>query len=196
VNWRRNSRRRRIDHNQFGGSGYPSRTAKNGQEHGCGQGKDADKSIDTSTIVGLRDRALIAVMVYGFARVGAVIAMNVEDYYPQGKRWWFRLHEKGGKNHELPAHHKAEEYMDAYLEATKLWDAKKWPLFRTAAGRTGALTATRMNRIVTYRLIQRRRMDAGIDTKIGCRSFRATGITNYLQNGGKLDVDQPYCLHR
>jgi site-specific recombinase XerD len=67
-------------------------------------------SIDTSTLVGLRDRALIGVMTYAFARIGAVVAMKVEDYYPAGKRWWVRLHEKGGKRHEMPAHHKLEAF--------------------------------------------------------------------------------------
>jgi integrase/recombinase XerD len=61
------------------------------------------ESIDTSTLVGLRDRALIGVMTYAFARVGAVVAMRVEDYFANGKRWWVRLHEKGGKQHEMPA---------------------------------------------------------------------------------------------
>lgn len=74
-------------------------------------------SIETKTIVGLRDRALIAVMLFSFARVGACIGMDVEDYYRQKKRRWFRLHEKGGKRHDLPAHHKAEEYVNAYLTA-------------------------------------------------------------------------------
>ena len=82
-------------------------------------------AIDVSTVVGLRDRALIGVMVYSFARVSAVIGMRVEDYYPNGKRWWFRLHEKGGKFHEVPAHHTAEEYMDAYLEAAGIAADKK-----------------------------------------------------------------------
>ena len=63
------------------------------------------ESIDTSHVVGLRDRALIGLMVYSFARVGAAVAMRVEDYYPKSKRWWVRLHEKGGKLHEMPAHH-------------------------------------------------------------------------------------------
>lgn len=65
-------------------------------------------SIDTTTIVGLRDRALMGVMVYSFARIGAVVAMTVEDYFQSGKRWWVRLHEKGGKRHEVPCHHNAE----------------------------------------------------------------------------------------
>ena len=70
-------------------------------------------TIDTSTVRGLRDRALLAVMVYSFARVSAVVGLRVEDYYQQGKRWWLRLHEKGGKHHAVPVHHKAEAYLDA-----------------------------------------------------------------------------------
>ena len=84
-------------------------------------------SIDTSTVVGLRDRALISVMTFAFARIGAVVAMRVEDYYPKGKRWWVRLHEKGGKRHEMPAHHKLEAYLDAYIEAAGIRDGGKSP---------------------------------------------------------------------
>jgi integrase/recombinase XerD len=74
------------------------------------------ESLDTSTLVGLRDRALIGVMTYTFARIGAVVAMKVEDYYPAGKRWWLRLHEKGGKRHDMPVHHKLERFLDECLE--------------------------------------------------------------------------------
>jgi site-specific recombinase XerD len=84
-------------------------------------------SIDVSTVVGLRDRALISVMTFAFARIGAVVAMRVEDYYPNGKRWWLRLHEKGGKRHEMPAHHTLEAYLDAYIEAAGLRDGGKAP---------------------------------------------------------------------
>ena len=87
-------------------------------------------AIDTRTIAGLRDRALIGVMLYSFARVGAVVGMNVEDYFVQGKRWWFRLHEKGGKHHDVPAHHAAEEYVDAYLAAAGIREQRSTPLFR------------------------------------------------------------------
>ena len=69
------------------------------------QARELLDSIDTSTVVGLRNRALISVMTFAFARIGAAVAMRVEDYYPKGKRWWVRLHEKGGKRHEMPAHH-------------------------------------------------------------------------------------------
>jgi integrase/recombinase XerD len=84
-------------------------------------------SIDTSTVVGLRDRALISVMTLAFARIGAVVAMRVEDYFPKGKRWWVRLHEKGGKRHEMPAHHNLEAYLDAYIDAAGIRDAGKAP---------------------------------------------------------------------
>src|SRR6266567_2279502 len=95
------------------------------------------ESINVSTPVGLRDRALIALLIYTFARVSAAIGMNVEDYYVQGRRSWVRLHEKGGKQHEMPAHHLLETYIDEYIEATGIENDNSSPLFRTAFGRTG-----------------------------------------------------------
>ena len=89
---------------------------------------------------GLRDRALIGTLLYTFARVSAALAMRVEDYYPVGRRWWLRLHEKGGKHHEMPAHHTLQDALDAYLEAAGIADDRKGPLFRSAQGRTGRLT--------------------------------------------------------
>jgi integrase len=147
-------------------------------------------SIDTSTLVGLRDRALISVMTFAFARIGAVVAMRVEDYYPKGKRWWVRLHEKGGKRHEMPAHHNLEAYLDAYIAAAGLRDDGKAPLFRSAAGRTGTLTEKPMGRVDAWRMIQRRAADLGFRIKIGCHTFRATRITAYLEAGGTLENAQ------
>src|SRR5207244_2642167 len=120
-------------------------------------------SIATDTVAGLRDRALIGVMVYSFARVGAVVAMNVEDYYQQGKRWWFRLHEKGGKRHEVPAHHKAEEYLDAYVSAAGIGAEKATPLFRTL-DRRRRLSGERIDRREVLAMVKRRCRAAGIGT--------------------------------
>ncbi len=87
------------------------------------------ESIDTSTLVGLRDRALIGVMTYAFARIGAVVSMRVEDYFANGKRWWVRLHEKGGKRHEMPAHHKLEAFLDEYIRTAGIaGDDKESPV--------------------------------------------------------------------
>ena len=152
-------------------------------------------SIDTSTLVGLRDRALIGVMTYAFARISAVVGMRVEDYYPEGKRWWVRLHEKGGKRHEMPAHHKLEQYLDEYLAAAGIREDGKTPLFRSAVGRTGVLTATPMDRVDAYRMIRRRTGDAGFKKRIGCHAFRATGITAYLEAGGALENAQAMAAH-
>jgi len=145
--------------------------------------------------VGLRDRALIALMTYTFARIGASVAMRVEDYYPEGKRWWVRLHEKGGKEHAMPAHHNLEAWMDAYLHAAGIADQKKTPLFRTTRGRTGVLTAEGMTRVDAWRMIRRRARDAGLDVADCCHTFRATGITAYLDNGGTLENAQLMAAH-
>jgi site-specific recombinase XerD len=153
-------------------------------------------SIDISTIVGLRDRALISVMTFAFARIGAVVAMRVEDYYPKGKRWWVRLHEKGGKRHEMPAHHNLEAYLDAYIEAAGIGDGNKSPLFRSAAGRTGTLTEKPMNRVDAWRMIQRRAEGLGMKVRIGCHRFRATGITAYLEAGCTLENAQAMAAHK
>ncbi len=152
-------------------------------------------SIDTSTLVGLRDRALIAAMVYSFARVSAVINMNVEDYWQNGKRWWLRLKEKGGKHHELPAHHSAEEYLDAYLLAAGIAVLPKTPLFRSASGRTDRLSEKRMSRKDVWHMIRRRGCKAGLPSGTCCHTFRATGITAYLANGGTIEKAQTIAAH-
>jgi site-specific recombinase XerD len=152
-------------------------------------------AIDITTPIGLRDRALIALMVYTFARVGAVLQMRVEDVYVQGRRTWVRLHEKGGKEHEMPCHHNLEEYLHAYLQQEGLQgDRKRW-LFRSAKGRSGELSERPMSQSDVYRMIGRRAEAAAVATKIGCHSFRATGITEYLRNGGRLEVAQQMANH-
>jgi integrase/recombinase XerD len=159
------------------------------------QAKELLASIDTTTLIGLRDRALIAAMIYSFARVSAVVNMNVEDYWQNGKRWWLRLHEKGGKHHEVPAHHKAEEYLDAYISAASLANQQKSPLFRSAAGRTGLLGTARLSRKDALRMVKRRAATLGLPARTCCHTFRATGITAYLQNGGTLEKAQTIAAH-
>jgi site-specific recombinase XerD len=153
-------------------------------------------SIETDSIVGLRDRALIAVMVYSFARVGAVVGMRVEDYFQQGRRSWFRLHEKGGKYHEVPAHHNAEAYVDAYLEAagTVSSNERRLPLFRSV-DRRRQLTSRPMSRTDVLQMIKRRAAGAGLPYSTCCHTFRATGITAYLENGGTIEKAQQIANH-
>lgn len=150
-------------------------------------------AIDLTSPIGLRDRALIGLMVYTFARVGAVIKMRREDVYVQGRRTWIRLQEKGGKQHEMPCHHNLEDYLHAYIEAVQ--PGGKGVLFCSATGRGTQLSDRPMRQADVYRMIQRRAENAGIRTKIGCHSFRATGITEYLRNGGKLEIAQQMANH-
>jgi integrase/recombinase XerD len=153
------------------------------------------KTIDTAHVVGLRDRALIAVMVFAFARVSAVVGLKVEDYFPLKKRCWLRLREKGGKVNEMGCHHKLEEYLDAYIAAAAIVGDKKGPLFRSAIGRTGKLSDRPMSRVDAWYMVRRRATDAKVDAPIGNHSFRAIGITDYMENGGDITVAQRMAGH-
>lgn len=144
-------------------------------------------AIDVSTIAGLRDRALIGLMVYSFARIGAALGMKIEDVYVQQRRLWVRLHEKGGKRHDMPCHHNLETYLHAYIEAAGLGGDVRGPLFRTIGRGTDQLTATPLPQANAYAMVRRRAKAASIATRISNHSFRATGITAYLKNGGTLE---------
>ena len=152
------------------------------------------ESIDIRELSGLRDRALIAAMVYSFARVSAVVGMNVDDYYQQGKRWWLRLHEKGGRHHEVPVHHKAEEYLDAFIAAAGIGKEQGTPLWRNMTKERG-VGKGRIHRVDVYRMIQRRVRLAELNARASCHTFRATGITAYLLNGGTLEHAQAIAAH-
>ena len=144
-------------------------------------------------LTGLRDRALIGVMTYTFARVNAVLQMKVKDYFVQGRRGWVRLHEKGGKEHEVPCHHTLEKYLDEYIAAAGIAGDPDGPLFRTTGRKTGKQHPMRQQD--SYRMIQRRAADAGIKTRIGNHTWRATGITAYLKNKGTLETAQHIANH-
>ena len=147
-------------------------------------------SIDVSTMVGLRDRALIAVMTFGFARVTATISMRVQDYYTQGKRSYLRLHEKGGRYNQVPAHHLVQEYLDAYVEAAGISDEPETPLFRSGGrgARGRVLQAAGLTRQNVAAMVKRRAKKAGLPSRISPHSFRATGITEYMRNGGDVET--------
>ena len=161
---------------------------------------DLIESIDTSTLRGLRDRALIGVMLYTFARVSAVLRARTEDYYVEKKRWKLRLGEKGGVDHVVTLNHKAEEYLDAYLDAAGIRTERSTRqnpayIFR-AITRSGELLSKPMHRNDVLSMVKRRSKKAGIPwEKTCCHSFRATGITNYMTNGGRIDVAKVMAGH-
>lgn len=144
-------------------------------------------AIDVTRPVGLRDRALIGLMVYSFARIGAALSLRVEDLYVQNRRLWVRLHEKGGKRHEMPCHHNLEHFLQDYLEGCALADDRKGYVFRTIDRTTKQLSDRPMAQANAWEMIRRRARKAGIATPIGNHTFRATGITAYLKNDGTLE---------
>ena len=145
--------------------------------------------IDVSTLAGLRDRAFLGVLVYSFARVSAAVSLRVADYYTQGPHSLFRLHEKGGRYNVVPAHHAAQACVDAYLTAAGIADDRRGPLFRSCeSGRRDALQDRAMSRLSALKMIKRRARKAGLAAEICAHSFRGTGITEYLRNGGDLEV--------
>lgn len=149
---------------------------------------------NASTLKGKRDRALIGVMIFSFARISAVLGMNLNDIYSQGGRRWFRLHEKGGKLHDVPAHHLAREYLETYLQAANFSPDNDAPLFRSFNSK-GEITANRLDRSDALRMIKKRADEAGLETSISCHTFRATGITAYLLNGGSLEHAMRIACH-
>lgn len=151
-------------------------------------------SIPAASITGLRDRAVIAVMVYTFARVSAVLKLRARDFYVQGRRGWLRLREKGGKEHGVPCHHNLERYLEEYLRAAPP-SSQEAPLFSSLDKATGQWSGRPLAQQDVYRMIQRRAAAAGLETRICNHSFRATGITAYLKNGGKLEVAQAMAGH-
>ncbi|AME28777.1 tyrosine-type recombinase/integrase [Burkholderia sp. PAMC 26561] len=178
-----------VPHNPAASVRGPSHTTRKGKTPvlDATEARQLLDSINVSTPIGLRDRALIALMVFSFARVGAALAMRVDDVYTQNKRLWVRLREKGGKQHEMPCHHALETYLDAYIEGAGIGGEGKGPLFRTIQRGTGRLSATALPQANAYAMVTRRALEAGLDTKISNHTFRATGITAYLKNGGTLE---------
>ena len=146
-------------------------------------------------VVGLRDRALIALMTFTFARIGAALALKVEDVSRRNHRLWVRLLEKGGKVHDVPCHHTLDGYLTDYLVVTGLESSPKRSLFPTIDRRTKTLSNTPLADGNARVMINRRAKAAGITARINNHSFRASGITAYLENGGVLEKAAVMAAH-
>jgi integrase/recombinase XerD len=117
--------------------------------------------------------------------------LKVEDYYPSGKRFLLRFNEKGGKEKELPVHHKLEELLDEYLKATGLGAEPDSLLFPAAVRKTGKLSRRPLARTDAADMLKQ----AGLPAHYSPHSFRATGITNFLENDGTLEAAQRIAGH-
>jgi site-specific recombinase XerD len=160
-----------------------------------GQNLHLYSNFAADNIVGLRDRALIALMIYTFARIGAALDMRVEDAFRERNRLMVRLREKGGKRHEMPCHHQLEDYLTAYVEAAGIANDKDGPHFRTINRKTKQLSGRPLAQPDAWRMANRRAAAAGISTAVCKHTFRGTGITAYLENGGMLERARDMANH-
>lgn len=157
-------------------------------------------SIPASTVGGIRDRALIATMLFTFGRVGAVIGMRLADVYTQKKALWVRLLEKGGKRHEMPCHPVLVDAIKDYLRIASAGVPKTAYLFRALATKgpnaaDSGLSDRALAQQDVLAMVRRRATAAGLETKITNHTFRATGITEYLRNDGRLEIAQRMANH-
>jgi integrase/recombinase XerC len=152
-------------------------------------------AIAIDTLHGLRDRALIGLMVYTFARIGAALQMKVSDVYHERRRLWVRLHEKRGIEASLPAHHNLEAWLTEYMETAALAATPDAWLFQSIPRRSSELTGRPMAQADAFAMVRRRATAAGIKAKVGNHSFRATGVTAFLKNGGTLETAAAMANH-
>ena len=152
--------------------------------------------IDLSHVVGLRDRAIIAVLVYTAARVGAVARLRRGDYFDAGDQYCLRFLDKGTKVREIPVRHDLQGFIYKYLDAARLIDATAdSPLFRTTVGRTKILTTNAITSGDTGRMVKRRLRDAGLPSRLSPHSLRVATITDLLWQGVSLTDVQNLAGH-
>lgn len=152
------------------------------------------ESFDPEKLIDLRDRALIGVMGYTFSRVSAACQLTASDYIDLGRRVIIRLREKGGVEREIPCHPVLADYVDAWIKASGI--TGNAPLFPTFTGQAhDNLSGRAITRDEALQMVKRRLVRAGLPDLFSCHSFRATGITTFLQNGGLLETAQTIAGH-
>lgn len=150
-------------------------------------------AIDRSTIVGKRDYAWLTLAASSWCRVTALAKLTIGDYEHSGKRSFIHVEEKGGKVDRMPVHHKAQEALDEYIEAAGL-EAKDSPIFQSVT-RARELSGRPLDRTKVWQMVRRRARKAGLPENLCCHTFRGTGITLFLQAGGKLERAQAIAHH-
>jgi site-specific recombinase XerD len=153
-------------------------------------------SVDTSHVIGLRDRAILGTLAYTACRAGAIAKLRLQDFQSEGTQYVLRFQEKGGKSREIPVRHDLEGFILAYLDAANITtDAKDSPLFRATNGRTKRLTANPLSSKIICELVKRRLKDARLPSRLSPHSFRVTAITDLLTQGVPLEDVQYLAGH-
>ncbi len=153
-------------------------------------------SLNTTHVVGLRDRAILAILVYTSSRAGAVAKLKRADFYNAGQQWMLHFTEKGGKSREIPVRHDLGLLIEEYLDAAGLRDAPKdTALFQTAMKRKRKFTGKAIHVNDICRMMKRRLKDIGLPLLYSPHSFRVTTITDLLTQGVPLEDVQRLAGH-
>lgn len=150
-------------------------------------------SVSTAHVVGLRDRAILATLMYTACRVGAVSKLRLRDFYSDGRQHYLRFDEKGGAERQIPCRHDLQGYIEEYI-AVAQGDADA-PLFRAALGRTLQLSGRPFQAKDIHRMVKRRLVAGGLPAVLTCHSFRATTATDLLEQGVPLEDVQELLGH-
>ena len=143
--------------------------------------------IDVTHVVGLRDRAIIATLIYTAARIGAVAGLRRADFFDAGDQYCLRFLDKGGKSREIPVRHDLQGFLFDYLDAASLRAAPDdSPMFRSVVSRTRMLTANGMTAGDMGRMVNRRMRDAELPSQLSPHSLRVATITDLLNQGVPL----------
>jgi site-specific recombinase XerD len=152
--------------------------------------------IDTANVVGLRDRAIVAILIYTAARIGAVARLRRKHFYDTGEQFCLRFIEKGGKSREIPVRHDLQVFIQEYLDKAGIGSIPpESPLFRTAVRRTKHLTENGMTASDMGRMVKRRMRAVGLPARLSPHSFRVTTITDLLSQGVPLEDVQNLAGH-
>jgi integrase/recombinase XerD len=154
------------------------------------------ESIKQSSLKDIRDKAIFCVLLYSWCRVSALTSLVVGDYYERAGQRWLRFQEKRGKEHEVPAHTKAREAIDSWLEASGLSSNPAAPLFPAVGKGRGGIELKPLDRRSILKLVEKRARASGIIKRVCCHSFRATGITEYMNSGGTIEIAQQIAGHK
>lgn len=160
------------------------------------QAKKLFSSLDIGTVVGLRDRAVLGVLAYTGARIGAVAILRISDYRDLGEQRVLRFREKGGKEREIPVRHDLENWLNEYLQAAGIsGDDKTMPLFRAAERKRKCLTASGYKAHSIRQMLKRRLSQAGLPDIFSPHSFRVTVVTDLLKQDVPLEDVQYLAGH-
>lgn len=154
---------------------------------------------DSSTPVGLRDRALLATLAYSACRVGELVQLTVGDFKSSGEHRILALYGKGGKERTVPIHVEAVERLNTWITVAAIADDRGGPLFRPplssrGRGRDGFAERPLSVRAVEY-LVERYAQQIGLDPAVTVHSLRVTALTTARERGADIVDLQDFAGH-